>query len=171
MNQVINNILNILIILITVFLGYILPFNPFKLKYQIANRFYPGKLGILKIFFSVMIIIIYFALLHYICPIFFNILGFNNIKTYRISFIMPFYLVPFLCIIWINRFKYGNVKIIYDKTKPNANELRNEIISHSKSIEFLGIKEKAVIISLCKYYLKRYGQDNNILKILKLLKN
>jgi hypothetical protein len=72
-----------------------------------------------------------------------------------------------LFLVWLSRAKYGNIKIIYNEPKPDENELRNEIMSYS--IESLGLNEKAVMISLCKYYLKRYGKSDYILKAMKLV--
>lgn len=157
--------LNLLIIAITMFVGYILPFNVFKFKNKIANRFYPGKLGILKILWSFVVFYIYLVFLHYVRSILLNNFGNEEFKIYTVRFIMLFYIYPIIFIAWLTRAKYGNFKIIYSKPKPDENELRNEIMNFS--FDQSGLNEKSVMIGLCKYYLKRFGKNEDILKAMK----
>lgn len=160
-------LINLLMIVVTMFLGYILPFNLYKLKYKIGNRFYIPKLEILKIFCSIFFILIYFIILHYGRSLFINKFDFQKIKPYPVSFIMPLYIFPFLFLVWLTRAKYGNIKMIYNKSKPDKNELRNEIMSYST--ESLILNGEAVLIGLCKYYLKHYGKSDDIIKAMNLV--
>ena len=154
---------NILIIAMTMLLGYILPINVVKLKYRIANRFYPGKISIFKILWSLAVFFIYFKFLNYIQFVLLKYFEIEQFKIYPGS-IVNFYLLPALFIIWLILVKYGNIKVIYRKPKPDKSQLYDEIIGYST--DTLKLNEKAILIGLCKHYLKHYKEDKDILNVM-----
>jgi hypothetical protein len=164
-------ILNLLVFPFAIIGGYFVSCNPFKIQNRIANRFYPGHLTGLRVFFGIIFISIYLGTLDYFVMEYIVLMGYDRMEIKEIQFIV-FYLysiIPIAFPAFFFKLKYGKIKVLIDTPKPTAEELRNEIFNNSN--ETMTRKDKLILISLCKYYTKVYGKENDVEKISIRLKN
>ena len=162
---------NLMIFPFAIIGGYLASYNPFKLKNRIANRFYPGKLKARRIFWGgIMFISFYLGICNWIVTEIIVLMGYKQIEIEEIQVIIVFSYSLFSILVSALYFKirYGKIEILYDVSKPTSEEMKEEI--RKKSKDLLNIKDKNVLISICEYFLNKYGADKEASEILFLIK-
>jgi len=162
---------NLMIFPFAIIGGYLASYNPFKLKNRIANRFYPGKLTAMRIFWGGIIFIsFYIGFCNWIVTEIIVLMGYKLMEIKEIQTIIIF-IYSFISILFLAyhfRRRYGKFEILYDVSKPSADELKEEIKKKSETVS--NIMDKNILISLCKYYIKKYGINNQSFEIESLIK-
>jgi len=154
---------NCISVIITLFLGYILPINPCRYKHKYANRYYPGKFKPFNIIVSLIVIAIYFIIYYYIRLFMNEMIEGDHKSIYSVDLIITLYIFPFLFMIWFTRSKYDNIEILYNEATPDKIRLRELITNYSN--EKSSLYNKAVINDLCRIYLKKFAKDEEILNL------